>query len=464
MRALVLGGGIAGVTTAYFLAKDGHEVTLLEEQDGVGRDASAGNAGIIAPGHSFAWASPKAPGMLLRSLLGHETAIRVRPRLDPALVRLGSPVPPRVHRGARPAQHARQAPPLPVQPDRDDRSGERRGDRVPRRASRRALPLPRPARAGGGSPEDGAPRRARTAPGDPGSRPGRAARSRLRAGPPQDRGRRPRRRRLERRLAAVHGEPGADLPRQARRDRAARRAGHRAPGRRRTASRARSPAPACSPPTPTCSRSASARRSSRARSACASGSTPPRATPRRSRVKADGLAPTVPGVDEQWLVGWSRQGDRLRLTSTAEFAGYDRSAHPARLQQHPAARARPLPRRGRLGARGVPRVPPADDPGRPAGPGPRTPPESLLQRRPRPHGLDDGVRHGPDRDGPDRRAEARARSGRPRAPFGRGWALAPVDTQHLTSTLTACRPLPSRPACSGPVSLGSIPISGVSGA
>jgi D-amino-acid dehydrogenase len=45
-------------------------------------------------------------------------------------------------------------------------------------------------------------------------------------------------------------------------------------------------------------------------------------------VRADGLAPTVPGVDEQWLVGWSRQGDRLRLTSTAEFAGYDRSWTP----------------------------------------------------------------------------------------------------------------------------------------
>ena len=85
MKTLVLGGGIAGVTAAYFLAKDGHEVTLLEEQEGVGRDASAANAGIIAPGHSFAWASPKAPGMLVRSLFGHETAIRVRPRLDPAL-------------------------------------------------------------------------------------------------------------------------------------------------------------------------------------------------------------------------------------------------------------------------------------------------------------------------------------------------------------------------------------------
>ena len=82
MRILVLGGGIAGVTAAYFLARDGHAVTLVEEQEGVGRDASAANAGIIAPGHSFAWASPKAPAMLFRSLLGGETAIRVRPRLD----------------------------------------------------------------------------------------------------------------------------------------------------------------------------------------------------------------------------------------------------------------------------------------------------------------------------------------------------------------------------------------------
>src|SRR4029453_13270959 len=48
VRVLVLGGGIAGVTAAYFIARDGHEVTLLEEQDALGLDATAGNAGIIA--------------------------------------------------------------------------------------------------------------------------------------------------------------------------------------------------------------------------------------------------------------------------------------------------------------------------------------------------------------------------------------------------------------------------------
>src|SRR5262249_57426675 len=40
-------------------------------------------------------------------------------------------------------------------------------------------------------------------------------------------------------------------------------------------------------------------------------------------LKPGGRAPMVPGVDEKWLVGWSRLGDRLRLTSTAEFARHD---------------------------------------------------------------------------------------------------------------------------------------------
>jgi len=89
MKTLVLGGGVVGVTTAYFLAKAGHEVTILEEKDGLGLEASAGNAGIIAPGHSFAWASPRAPAMLFRSLRGDETAIRVRLNSDPRLYAWG---------------------------------------------------------------------------------------------------------------------------------------------------------------------------------------------------------------------------------------------------------------------------------------------------------------------------------------------------------------------------------------
>jgi len=61
MRILIMGGGVVGVTTAYQLLKDGHEVVLLERQNGVARETSWGNAGMIAPGHSFVWSSPRAP-------------------------------------------------------------------------------------------------------------------------------------------------------------------------------------------------------------------------------------------------------------------------------------------------------------------------------------------------------------------------------------------------------------------
>jgi len=89
MRVLVLGGGVVGVATAYYLARDGCDVALVEANEGVGREASGSNAGILAAGHAFAWASPRAPLMLLRSLLGQQTAIRVRLRPDPRLYAWG---------------------------------------------------------------------------------------------------------------------------------------------------------------------------------------------------------------------------------------------------------------------------------------------------------------------------------------------------------------------------------------
>jgi len=89
MKVLVLGGGVIGITTAYYLARDGCEVAVVEEQDAVGREASGSNAGILAAGHAFAWASPRAPLMLLRSLLGQQTAIRLRLTPDPRLYAWG---------------------------------------------------------------------------------------------------------------------------------------------------------------------------------------------------------------------------------------------------------------------------------------------------------------------------------------------------------------------------------------
>ncbi|MBV9246602.1 MAG: FAD-dependent oxidoreductase, partial [Methylobacteriaceae bacterium] len=60
MRIVVLGGGVVGVTTAYQLQNDGHDVVLIERNSEVAAETSWGNAGMIAPGHSFVWSSPKA--------------------------------------------------------------------------------------------------------------------------------------------------------------------------------------------------------------------------------------------------------------------------------------------------------------------------------------------------------------------------------------------------------------------
>jgi len=85
MRVLILGGGVVGITTAYQLQKDGHEVTVLEQSRQVAEGASWGNAGMIAPGHSFVWSSPAAPMILLKSLFLKDQALRFRLSADPHL-------------------------------------------------------------------------------------------------------------------------------------------------------------------------------------------------------------------------------------------------------------------------------------------------------------------------------------------------------------------------------------------
>ena len=52
MKALVLGAGVVGTTTAYFLAKDGHEVEVIDRQGKAAMETSFSNAGMIAPGHA----------------------------------------------------------------------------------------------------------------------------------------------------------------------------------------------------------------------------------------------------------------------------------------------------------------------------------------------------------------------------------------------------------------------------
>lgn len=82
MHIAVLGAGVIGVATAWQLLKDGHEVTIVDRADGPATFTSFGNAGLVAPGHSYAWSSPAAPGMMLRSLWRKDSAIRFTPKLS----------------------------------------------------------------------------------------------------------------------------------------------------------------------------------------------------------------------------------------------------------------------------------------------------------------------------------------------------------------------------------------------
>ena len=85
MRIVVLGGGVVGVTTAYQLQRDGHEVVVVERNPEVASGASFGNAGMIAPGHSFVWSSPRAPIVLAKSLMLKDQALRFKLSADPRL-------------------------------------------------------------------------------------------------------------------------------------------------------------------------------------------------------------------------------------------------------------------------------------------------------------------------------------------------------------------------------------------
>ena len=77
MKIAVLGAGIIGVTTAYELAADGHEVTVIEQHDSVAEEASFANAGVVAPGYVTPWASPGMPGKVISHLLSHHSPVRM---------------------------------------------------------------------------------------------------------------------------------------------------------------------------------------------------------------------------------------------------------------------------------------------------------------------------------------------------------------------------------------------------
>jgi D-amino-acid dehydrogenase len=87
MRVLVMGAGVVGVTAAWQLLEDGHEVTVIDRQAEAASETSFANAGLVAPGHAFAWASPKAATTLLKSLFRKDQPLRFRLSAEPAFWR-----------------------------------------------------------------------------------------------------------------------------------------------------------------------------------------------------------------------------------------------------------------------------------------------------------------------------------------------------------------------------------------
>lgn len=77
MRIAVVGAGIIGVTTAYELAADGHQVTVFERRGAVAEETSFANAGVIAPGAVTPWAAPGMPAKVARYLFSRHAPVRV---------------------------------------------------------------------------------------------------------------------------------------------------------------------------------------------------------------------------------------------------------------------------------------------------------------------------------------------------------------------------------------------------
>jgi len=86
VKVIVLGSGVIGVTSAWYLAQAGHEVTVIDRQPASGMETSFANAGQVSPGMSAPWAGPDTPRKAILWLLMHHRPLVVWPLPDPALL------------------------------------------------------------------------------------------------------------------------------------------------------------------------------------------------------------------------------------------------------------------------------------------------------------------------------------------------------------------------------------------
>ncbi len=83
MRVLVLGSGVIGTTSAWYLARAGFEVTVVDRQPGPALETSYANAGQISPGYASPWTAPGIPLKALKWLFTAHAPLSIKPGLDP---------------------------------------------------------------------------------------------------------------------------------------------------------------------------------------------------------------------------------------------------------------------------------------------------------------------------------------------------------------------------------------------
>lgn len=87
MKALVLGSGVVGLMSAWYLQKAGYQVTVVDRQSRSAEETSFANAGQISYGYSSPWAAPGIPQKAIRWLMEEHAPLKVKPSLDPALLK-----------------------------------------------------------------------------------------------------------------------------------------------------------------------------------------------------------------------------------------------------------------------------------------------------------------------------------------------------------------------------------------
>ncbi|MDN3546334.1 MAG: D-amino acid dehydrogenase [Roseateles asaccharophilus] len=89
MHIIVLGAGVTGITSAWYLRQAGHEVTVIDRQPAAGLETSFANGGQVSVSHAEPWANPGAPAKVLKWLMKEDAPLLFRLRADPAQWRWG---------------------------------------------------------------------------------------------------------------------------------------------------------------------------------------------------------------------------------------------------------------------------------------------------------------------------------------------------------------------------------------